>query len=73
MTISDFIRIKITERKTNQSELAAKAGFKNQSNVSMLLKSKNMRTENLFALLDALDCELVLKDKITGAESTITR
>lgn len=71
MTIATLIRSKIVERATNQTELAERAGFKSQSNISMMLKTGNMRVNNLFALLDALDCELVVRDKTTGVENVI--
>ena len=71
MTITTLIRSKIAERATNQTELAERAGFKSQSNISMMLKTGNMRVNNLFALLDALDCELVVRDKTTGVENVI--
>ena len=66
MNISKFVKMKITEREINQAVLAQRAGFKNQSNVAMMLKVNNMRLNN------ALDCELVVRDKITGEEKTIT-
>lgn len=73
MTVSTFIRTKIIERNINQKQLADSAGFKNQSNISMLLKVNNMHINNLFALLDALDCELIIRDKITGVENVISK
>lgn len=72
MNISKFVKMKITEREINQAVLAQRAGFKNQSNVAMMLKVNNMRLNNVFSLLDALDCELVVRDKVTGEEKTIT-
>lgn len=73
MTIDRYIRTKITERGINQTILAEKAGFKNQSNVATLLKSsKGMRTSNLFVLLDVLDCEMVFRDRSSGEEKVIT-
>lgn len=72
MEISRFIKTKITERGINQTKLAELAGFKSQSNISMLLKSKNITVNNLMALLDALDCELIMRDKITGGEQAVT-
>lgn len=73
MTVSTFIRTKIIERNINQKQLADSAGFKNQSNISMILKVNNMHINNLFALLDALDCELIIRDKITGVENVISK
>ena len=72
MNISKFVKMKITEREINQAVLAQRAGFKNQSNIAMMLKVNNMRLNNVFSLLDALDCELVIRDKITGEEKVIT-
>lgn len=59
------------ERNINQTALAEKAGFKNQSNIAMLLKG-NMRTDKLLTVLEALDCELIIKDKLTGETRKIT-
>lgn len=73
MTVSTFIRTKIIERNINQKQLADSAGFKNQSNISMILKVNNMHINNLFALLDALDCELIIRDKVTGVENVISK
>lgn len=72
MNVTTLIRSKIVERGINQKQLAEKAGLKNQSNVSMMLKVNNMRLNNLFALLNALDCELVIRDKVTGVENVIS-
>ena len=73
MNITTLIRTKIVERGINQTTLAERAGLKNQSNVAMMLKTNNMRLNNLFVLLDALDCELVIRDKVTGVENVISR
>lgn len=73
MNVTTLIRSKIVERGINQAILAERAGLKNQSNVAMMLKVNNMRLNNLFALLDALDCELVIKDKVTGVENVISK
>lgn len=73
MNVTTLIRTKLVERGMNQTKLAERAGLKNQSNVSMMLKVNNMRLNNLFTLLDALDCELVIRDKVTGVENVISR
>ena len=51
----------------NQTLVAEKAGFKYQSNVSEMLRSKNMRVDNLIRLLETMDCELVVRSK-TGVQ-----
>lgn len=73
MTVSTFIRTKIIERNISQKQLADRSGFKNQSNISTILKVNNMHINNLFALLDALDCELIIRDKVTGVENVISK
>lgn len=47
----------------NQTLIAEKLGFKYQSNVSEMLRSRNMRVDNLIRLLEAMDCELVIRSK----------
>ena len=72
MTIGRYIKMKMSERGINQIDLAEMAGFKNQSNISMLLRdNSNMRLNSLFSLLDALNCELVIRDKATQRSDTI--
>lgn len=74
MTIGRYIKTKITERGINQTILAEKTGFKNQSNISTFLRDNgNIRINNLFLLLDALDCELIIRDRTTGEEKRIVR
>ena len=47
----------------NQTLIAEKAGFKWQSNVSEMMRSRNLRVDNLIKILDAMDCELVIRSK----------
>lgn len=72
MNIPNYIKVKIAERSINQKILAKRAGLKNQSNLSIMLKVNNMRVDNLFALLEGLDCEMVFRDRTTGEEKVIT-
>lgn len=72
MNIPKYVKAKMVERSINQTILAERAGLKNQSNLSMMLKTNNMRVDNLFAILEGLDCEMVFRDRITGEEKTIT-
>lgn len=73
MNIGTLIKQKIKERHLTQAELAEMAGFKNQSNIAMILRTENsMRIDKLQNMLDALNCELVVRDKITGEEIVIT-
>ena len=74
MTIQTYIRTKMTERGINQTTLAEKGGFKNQSNVATMLKpDKSIRTDNLFAILEVLNCDLAIVDRDTGEIKTVSQ
>lgn len=74
MTIQEAVKIKMMEKHINQTDMAALGGFKNQSNVSTILKSdKGMRTDNLFAMLDVLGCDLAIIDRASGEIRKVTQ
>ena len=64
MNEKQIIRELISLRDYNQSILAEKAGLKRQSNVGEMLRSKNLRVDNLIRLLNAMDCDLVVKSRL---------
>lgn len=67
MTEKEVIKAIMKERGWSQAKLAREAGFKNQSNVGMMLspsRQSSMNTENLVSLAKALGCELVIRDKM---------
>lgn len=75
MTERDVVREAMKLRGWSQQTLADEAGFKRQSNVSNLLNSREngMRVDNLLKLLNAMGCELVVRDKMgSKKEWTIT-
>ncbi len=49
----------------NQTIIAENAGFKRQSNISEMFRSRNLRVDNLIRILEAMDCELVIRSKTT--------
>ena len=51
--------------------LAEKLGYKTPSAVTNRLQSKTMTVEVLVNLLAAMDCELVIKNKVGGKESFV--
>lgn len=51
--------------------LAEKLGFSTPSAVTNRLQSKTMTVEVLIKLLEAMDCELVIKNKVGGKETYI--
>lgn len=66
MTEKDVVRELMALRGWSQSKLASEAGFKSQSNITGLLNNnKNgIRIDNLFKILDAMGCEIVVRDKM---------
>ena len=67
MTEKEAIKAIMKERGWSQAKLAREAGFKNQSNIGMMLspaRQSSINTENLFSLATALGCELVIRDKM---------
>ncbi len=69
MTEKDVVREIMQLRGWTQPQLAIEAGFKSQSNITGLLNNnKNgIRIDNLFKMLNAMDCEIVIRDK-NGSE-----
>lgn len=51
--------------------LAEKLGYKTPSAVTNRLQSKTMTVEVLVNLLEAMDCELIIKNKVGGKESFV--
>ena len=51
--------------------LADKLGYKTPSAVTNRLQSKTMTVEVLVNLLAAMDCELVIKNKVGGKETFV--
>lgn len=57
----------------SQPMLATEAGFNNQSNISGLLNNnKNgIRIDNLYKMLNAMGCEIVIRDKMGSKKEWI--
>lgn len=66
MTEKDVVREIMTLRGWSQSKLATEAGFKSQSNITGLLNNNQhgIRIDKLFLMLDAMGCEIVIRDKM---------
>jgi transcriptional regulator with XRE-family HTH domain len=66
MTEKDVVRELMALRGWSQSKLASEAGFKSQSNITGLLNNNQngIRIDNLFRMLDAMGCEIVVRDKM---------
>lgn len=67
MTEKEAIKQIMKDRGWSQARLAREAGFKNQSNIGMMLspnRQSSITTDNLVTLAEALGCEVVIRDKM---------
>lgn len=64
MTEKDVVRRVMEVRGWKQPELAKKAGFASQSNITGFLNNNTngIRFDNLFKMLNAMGCEIVVRD-----------
>lgn len=58
-------------KKMSGAVLAEKLGFNTPSAVTNRLQSKTMTVEVLIRLLDAMDCELIIKNKVGDKETYV--
>lgn len=63
MNEKQIIRQCMAQRGFNQTMLAEAAGFARQSNISELLRSKNLRVDNMLRLLNAMGYDVIVKDR----------
>ena len=66
MNEKEIVKEVMAMRGWSQSTLAKEAGFKSQSNITGLLNNnKNgIRIDNLAKMLNAMGCEIVIRDKM---------
>lgn len=55
----------------SNATLAKKMGYNTPSGVSNRLQSKTMTVEMLIKMLDAMDCELIIKNNTNGKETFV--
>lgn len=75
MNVREAIKQMMKARRLDQWTVARGAGFKNQSNLSEMLRgTRNMRVDNLLKIANAMGCEVTLRstrridDPETGRE-----
>ena len=73
MTEKDVVRELMAMRGWSQSKLAEEAGFKSQSNITGLLNNNQngIRIDKLFMMLNAMGCEIVVRDKMGSKKEWI--
>lgn len=73
MTAKDIVKEIMGVRNWSQSRLAKEAGFKSQSNVTGILnRGSSLRVDNLVQMIEAMGCELVIRDKNAGTEWSVS-
>lgn len=71
MKANSAIKSIMSEKHITQADLTTLLNMKNQSSISGVL-NRDMKTSTLVKFLAVLDCKLVVKDSVTGAEYEIT-
>jgi hypothetical protein len=67
----EIVKELMKTKKASGAVLAKKMGFSTASAVTNRLQSKTMTVEVLIKLLNAMDCELVIRNKVGDKESFI--
>ena len=63
MTGKEAMRYAIKEKRMTQQEIAEKAGYARQTNVSGVLRVENARVDSLVRILNACGYDLVMVDR----------
>lgn len=72
MNASELIKAIMAEKGYSNATLAKKLGYSTPSFVSEKLRRENgMRTDWFIKILNAMDCEIIIKDKIGTKKSWI--
>ena len=71
MQANEVVKGLMSDKKITQGEITKLVGMKRQSGVSQAL-SRDMKISMLIRFLDCMDCELIVRDKASGTEHTIT-
>lgn len=71
MQANEVVKGLMSDKKITQGEITKLLGMKSQSGVSQAL-SRDMKISMLIRFLDCMDCELIVRDRASGTEHTIT-
>ncbi|MDD6689247.1 MAG: helix-turn-helix transcriptional regulator [Clostridium sp.] len=66
MNSTEILLDAMKERGYTQTLLAKEAGYKRQSNVSEILRSKSMQVDNFVKLLNTMGFDVIVKDRTTN-------
>ena len=71
MNSTEILLDAMRERGYTQTLLAKESGYKRQSNVSEILRSKSMQVDNFVKLLNTMGFDVIVKDRTTNNLSWI--
>ena len=71
MQANEVVKGLMSDKKITQGEITKLLGMKSQSGVSQAL-SRDMKISMLIRFLDCMDCELIVREKASSTEYTIT-
>lgn len=63
MNTGDIVRTAMKKRGYTQLMLAQKLGYSGQNSIAMALGGRNMRVDILYAMLDELGFDLIVRDR----------
>lgn len=71
--IKEVLKSLITARGYNQTAVAKKAGWSNQSSLSTAITRENPSIETVMRILDALEYDLVIQDRNSASKFVVKR
>lgn len=67
----EIVKALLAEKKMSYKVLAEKMGYNTPSGVGNRLSGKSITVARLVEMLDAMDCELIIKNKVGDKESYV--
>lgn len=67
----EIVKALLAEKKMSHAVLAEKMGMKTPTGVSNRFQGRSMTVEVLVEMLNSMDCELVIRNKVGGKESYV--
>lgn len=74
MNFIDLIKAMCKVKHITQKELSLKVGYGGECVVPNMLQNKHgIRSDNLLDILNALDCDIIVRDRTSGSEYVVTK
>lgn len=71
--LKKIIKAAMAHRGYNQSAVATKAGWKNQSSLGTAINRESPSVETMFRILDALEYDIIIVDRNSGTKWQLER